>query len=171
LFATGFNGTTDSGGEEEEEDRSLSFGEKLRAGRDQDEETASDEEKGKFSLEEQQIITGEEDEDTLYQVRGKLFSLSSQNQWAERGTGLLKLNVRRYEGTGARIVMRKDAVYTLLLNATLFPGMRCFLAQDPRYLRFSIIEDGATVHYNLRVASAKVAQELLEEINANIPTL
>ena len=115
------------------------------------------------------VITGEEDEDTLYQVRGKLFSLNLQNQWAERGTGLLKLNVRRYDGTGARLgsfpfmiylrsmiepilVMRKDAVYTLLLNATLFPGMRCFLAQDPRYLRFSIIEDGATVHYNLRVS-------------------
>jgi Ran-binding protein 3 len=53
LFASGFNGTTDSGGEEEEEDRPLSFGEKLRAGRDEDEEAASDEEKGKFALEEQ----------------------------------------------------------------------------------------------------------------------
>jgi len=50
------------------------------------------------------------------------------------------------------IVMRKEAVYTLLLNVTLFAGMRCFLAQDPRYLRFSVIEDGATVHYNLRVS-------------------
>jgi Ran-binding protein 3 len=85
--------------------------------------------------------------------------------------------------------MRKEAVYTLLLNCTLFQGMRCFVAQDPRYLRFSTIEDGSTTHYNLRVsplvndvecqalkhffhqvASAKVAQELLDEINANIPT-
>jgi len=49
-------------------------------------------------------------------------------------------------------VMRKEAVYTLLLNFTLFRGMRCFLAQDPRYLRFSIIEDGTTTHYNLRVS-------------------
>ena len=47
--------------------------------------------------------------------------------------------------------MRKDAVYTLLLNITLFPGMKCSLAQDPRYLRFSAIENGVTTTYNLKV--------------------
>jgi len=47
--------------------------------------------------------------------------------------------------------MRKDAVYTLLLNITLFPGMRCSLSQDPRYLRFSAIENGVTTTYNLKV--------------------
>lgn len=48
--------------------------------------------------------------------------------------------------------MRKEAVYTLLLNVTLFSGMLAALApQDPRYLRFSAIENGATTHYNLRV--------------------
>lgn len=47
--------------------------------------------------------------------------------------------------------MRKEAVFTLLLNVTLFKGMKCSLAQDPRYLRFSVIENGATTHYNLRV--------------------
>lgn len=72
-----------------------------------------------------------------------------------------------------RTVMRKEAVYTLLLNVTLFAGMKCSLAQDPRYVRFSVIEgagastsggggenvvlgngNGAatvTTHYNLRV--------------------
>jgi Ran-binding protein 3 len=48
--------------------------------------------------------------------------------------------------------MRKEAVYTVILNVKLFPGMRCSLAQDPRYIRFSVIEDGATTHYNLRVS-------------------
>ena len=47
--------------------------------------------------------TGEEDEDTIYQVRGKLFALSDQNQWKERGTGMLRLNVRREDGGGARL--------------------------------------------------------------------
>lgn len=51
-----------------------------------------------------------------------------------------------------REVMRKEAVYALLLNFTLFKGMRCILAQDPRYVRFSCIENGTTVHYNLRVS-------------------
>lgn len=114
-------------------------------------------------------MTGEEDEETIHQVRGKLFSLVGGNQWKERGTGTLKLNVRRSDGSGARlgttwppkstdefsydhpIVMRKEAVYTLLLNVTLFNGMRCSLAQDPRYLRFSVFESGTATHYNLKV--------------------
>lgn len=55
-------------------------------------------------------------------------------------------------GTDGFLVMRKEAVYTVLLNATLFKGMKCFLAQDPRYIRFSVFEEGATTHYNLRVS-------------------
>lgn len=47
--------------------------------------------------------------------------------------------------------MRKEAVYTVLLNAPLFKGMRCNLAQDPRYLRFSVLENGGFTHYNFRV--------------------
>jgi Ran-binding protein 3 len=47
--------------------------------------------------------------------------------------------------------MRKEAVHSVLLNVTLFAGMRCFLSPDPRYLRFSVIEGGKTIHYNLRV--------------------
>jgi hypothetical protein len=47
--------------------------------------------------------------------------------------------------------MRKEAVHTLILNVPLFRGMLITIAQDPRYLRFSTIEDGSAVHYNLRV--------------------
>lgn len=48
--------------------------------------------------------------------------------------------------------MRKEAVYTVILNVTLFSGMKCFIAQDSRYIRLSVIEDGVTIHYNLRVS-------------------
>jgi Ran-binding protein 3 len=50
------------------------------------------------------VTTGEEDEDTIYSVRGKLFSLDD-NSWKEKGTGLLKLNVKREDGAGARLGM------------------------------------------------------------------
>ena len=49
------------------------------------------------------VHTGEEHEETVYQVRGKLYALSPQNQWKERGTGTLKLNVRKDDGSGARL--------------------------------------------------------------------
>ena len=95
------------------------------------------------------------------------------------------------------IVMRKDAVYTVLLNATLFKGMKCSYApQDQRYLRFSTFDRvGTPTHYNLRVsmafgyrilssdrsvlivaripftqlANARIAGEFMEEINTHIP--
>lgn len=47
-------------------------------------------------------MTGEEDEETIHQVRGKLFSLQG-NSWKERGTGVCKLNVKQEDGTGARL--------------------------------------------------------------------
>jgi Ran-binding protein 3 len=65
--------------------------------------------------------------------------------------------------------MRKDAVYTVILNITLFSGMRCSLAQDPRYLRVSAIENGLTTTYNIKVSNAGIARDLMEEINSNIP--
>lgn len=49
------------------------------------------------------VVTGEEDDDTIYQVRGKLYALSDQNQWKEKGTGTLRLNVRQSDGAGARL--------------------------------------------------------------------
>lgn len=48
--------------------------------------------------------------------------------------------------------MRKEAVLSLLLNISLFKGMQCSSAQDPRYVRFSCFEKGKPVHYNLRVS-------------------
>ncbi|KAH8091646.1 hypothetical protein BXZ70DRAFT_473474 [Cristinia sonorae] len=166
----GGEGDSDEKDQDEGESSKVSFGERLRAGKDADEDDG-DEATGtpKVELTEQEVVTGEEDEESVYQTRGKLYALSTQNQWKEKGTGTLKLSVRRVDGSGARLIMRKEAVYTVLLNATLFKGMRCFIAQDPRYLRFSVLENGATVHYNLRVSNAKIAEDLLEEINAHIP--
>ncbi|KAF7308346.1 Nuclear protein export protein [Mycena chlorophos] len=158
-----------SGAEEEdagaaEERPATTFGEKLRASKD--EEAKQQEEETVFN--EQEVTTGEEGEETVHQVRGKLFALQ-EGQWKERGTGLLKINVRRDDGGGARLVMRKEAVYAVLLNVTLFHGMQCVIAQDPRYLRMSVIEEGGATHYNLKVGSAKAAQDLLNEIMANLP--
>lgn len=105
---------------EEENGSQPSFGERLRAERN--DENALDEEKKRLALKEQEgkplkksfsnavpinrfatVRTGEEEEETLFQVRAKLYGLSEHNQWKERGTGLLKLNVRREDCTGARL--------------------------------------------------------------------
>ncbi len=48
------------------------------------------------------VITGEEEDRTLHQVRSKLYSLD-KGQWKERGTGPMRLNVNRSSGGGARL--------------------------------------------------------------------
>ncbi|KAH9074917.1 hypothetical protein EDB83DRAFT_2515795 [Lactarius deliciosus] len=152
------------------------FGERLRAGSgsggDDDDEPDGGvwgENVASAKWAEQEVLTGEEEDETIHSVRGKLFVLSEQNQWKERGTGLLRLNRRRLDHSGARLVMRKDAVYAVLLNVTLFRGMSCSIAQDPRYLRFSVLTPSGTTHYNLRVGSTHAAVDLLRVINDNIP--
>ncbi|KAF9061966.1 hypothetical protein BDP27DRAFT_1337354 [Rhodocollybia butyracea] len=163
------------GGDSSRASSVASFGEKLRAASSEEKdedggEPEWDEAKQKVMLSEQEVSTGEELEETIHQVRGKLFALVD-GAWKERGTGLMKINVRADDGGGARLVMRKEAVYTLLLNVTLFPGMKCTVAQDPRYVRFSVIEgSGVTTHYNLRLANAKIASELMEAVHENLPS-
>ena len=51
------------------------------------------------------MSTGEEDENTKYSLRTKLYSMEPDGGWKERGVGVLKLNVRREDGKGARLGM------------------------------------------------------------------
>ena len=48
--------------------------------------------------------TGEEDEDTVYQVRCKLHVMDDSNAWRERGTGSLRVNVdKKRSGSAPRL--------------------------------------------------------------------
>lgn len=49
------------------------------------------------------VLTGEEDEITVYQTRVKLFALNGDGGWRERGVGALKLNKKRDGSGGARM--------------------------------------------------------------------
>lgn len=49
------------------------------------------------------VHTGEEEEETVYQTRTKLYVMRSDGGWRERGVGTVKINVRRSDQKGARI--------------------------------------------------------------------
>lgn len=149
-------------------------------------------------------ITGEEDEITVQQTRAKLYTMDAAHTYKERGTGTLKIKVRKTDGLGARlgwflsfaakpvftncpIVMRAEGVYRLILNAKLFNGMRCTVGQDPKFVKLSVVEGGVAVHHAIRVGAsrcrgrpsltyydtqvrdAKIAQDFVDQIHANIP--
>ncbi|KAI7907871.1 putative death-receptor fusion protein-domain-containing protein [Cokeromyces recurvatus] len=89
------------------------------------------------------VKTGEEDEDTVYQTRAKLFTLdTASGNWKERGVGIFRINVKdedEEKGMQARLVMRTDSVYRLILNLLLFEGMKVFIMQD-KFVRFAGFE-------------------------------
>ncbi|XP_029672803.1 E3 SUMO-protein ligase RanBP2 [Formica exsecta] len=66
------------------------------------------------------VTTGEEDEDTLYCNRGKLFRFVDK-EWKERGVGYVKL-LRNMEGK-VRLLMRRDQTLKICANHMLRPDM------------------------------------------------
>ncbi|KZT43161.1 hypothetical protein SISSUDRAFT_1057928 [Sistotremastrum suecicum HHB10207 ss-3] len=164
VTTTAENGKAGSVDGSEDDEKQPSFGDRLIADKGAEEDGSSE---NKIALEEQEVHTGEEDETTEFSVRGKLYTLSSQKQWRERGTGPLRLNVRKSDGLGARLVMRKEAIHSLILNVPLFKGMKFEIAQDPRYVRFAVPADGKFEQYNLRLSSAKAITELLEAVETH----
>jgi len=134
---------------------------------------ASDEEgteKKKLKIEEIEVHTGEENEDTIHQVRAKLYFLDRTGGYKERGVGSLKLNVRKQDRSAPRLVMRADAVHRVILNAALFPGMAVSLGQDPKYVRLTSLENGKPANYAIRVGNTKAAEELKEKITEHLPS-
>jgi len=67
-------------------------------------------------LEEQDVVTGEENEEAIFKMRAKLFRFDSQGQqWKERGTGDVRL-MRHKETTKVRLLMRREKTLKICMN-------------------------------------------------------
>ncbi|KAJ1505650.1 hypothetical protein HMI54_004199 [Coelomomyces lativittatus] len=111
------------------------------------------------------IETGEENEKVKYSVRAKLYICENEG-FKEKGIGTLKLNVNELENgqQKARLVMRSDNVYKILLNCNLIPGMTCMVTDS--FVRFVAIENSTFTIYLFKLTNAKYAEELAESILA-----
>lgn len=49
------------------------------------------------------VSTGEEDEETIFSNRVKLYVMEGDGAWKERGVGMLKLNVKASDGSSPRL--------------------------------------------------------------------
>ncbi|KAL0477869.1 hypothetical protein AKO1_010386 [Acrasis kona] len=106
--------------------------------------------------------TGEEGETTLNSAKVKLFELEKSadaktTSWKERGIGMLKLNQKKDTGK-SRLIMRKENVGTLLLNAFIFADMKCEKPQD-KSLSVSIFADNSVKHYLFKFLKAEQCDE------------
>ena len=80
--------------------------------------------------------TGEENEETVFQSRAKLY-VSIEKQWKERGVGVFKVNASRASdgesiagsaNKTARFIMRADGSHRIVLNS---PIKREISVEDP----------------------------------------
>ncbi|KAF0496001.1 hypothetical protein F8M41_021086 [Gigaspora margarita] len=128
---------------------------------------------GARHLQEQEVITGEEDEITRHTVRAKLFCMDRGHQWKERGVGMLKLNYpKNYEKSPRppRLVMRADGVLRVILNIALFNGMSVEKLQE-KFVRIVAFEGTSTtpVHFAIKLSNANAADDLFDAILEAIP--
>ncbi|KAG9296516.1 hypothetical protein G9A89_015108 [Geosiphon pyriformis] len=119
-------------------------------------------------LREQEVLTGEEDELTLFSSRAKLHCMDG-NIWKERGVGQIKLNITR-DHTKSRLVMRADAVLRVILNISLFTGMSVQLAASEKYVRLNAFENSKPVHLAIKLPSSDLAIQLHESIIHALPS-
>ncbi|PWY97232.1 PH domain-like protein, partial [Testicularia cyperi] len=109
--------------------------------------------------------TGEEDEETIHSIRAKLYTMSEDQSWKERGTGTLRVNVPK-TSTGkrsARLVMRADGILRVILNVSLFQGMKCELAE--KFVRIVAFEDAKPVHYAIKMSNPNNAAALMDVLD------
>ena len=107
--------------------------------------------------------TGEEGEDTVFQVRGKLFEFTGSGEWAERGIGPFKLNVSRLDSEAtdgdhairARFIMRAQLTHRVMLNTRVFKEMKLTDGRgNPptgKTMMFSVLHNGKAVPYLFKV--------------------
>ena len=65
------------------------------------------------------VHTGEEHEKTVHQTRAKLYTMDSRDTYKERGTGLLKVNVRKSDGRGGRLGAYSISNFTALVSSLM----------------------------------------------------
>lgn len=109
--------------EDKEEDKKEDKKEELK--KDDDEEEAPESDDIRFEpvvrLEKVEVKTNEENEDTVFKIRAKLFKFFSESkEWKERGTGDVKF-LKHKETGKIRLLMRRDKTLKVCANHYISP--------------------------------------------------
>ncbi|CAG8568416.1 13119_t:CDS:2, partial [Acaulospora colombiana] len=103
-------------------------------------------------LQEQEVLTGEEDEVTGYSVRAKLYCMDREQQWKERGVGILKLNFPKNYDKSPRLGMRVERSQEKFVRLLAFEG-----------------NNNVTAHFAIKLSSPAAADDLYNAIMSAIP--
>ncbi|KAI9597898.1 hypothetical protein BDF19DRAFT_432988 [Syncephalis fuscata] len=124
--------------------------------------TLGDESRRKLERAHVEVTTGEENEDKLFEMRGKLFEFED-NSWRERGVGLCHININKEDANNVRLVMRRDRTMQLILNTKLLPGVKPSTKDASIYFKGTNLA-GEPRSFAVKVKNADYANDFYNEL-------
>ncbi|KAI5777776.1 hypothetical protein EDC01DRAFT_635447 [Geopyxis carbonaria] len=119
----------------------------------------------------QDVLTGEENEDTVFKAMGKAYFFED-GSWKERGRGTIKLNKALCSNEddddwkpSARLIMRTEGTYTLIFNTLLYKDMKLYEPISPTQFQFLLpAEGGKMITVRVKLRSAQDLYEKIKEV-------
>jgi Ran-binding protein 3 len=107
---------------------------------------------------------GEENEDTVYTTRSKIYH-DTTDGYKNQGVGVLRLNREKDNPNMSRIICRIDGTGGILLNARIYKGMPVdVIGKAKKDVQMLVHIDGKMTKILLRVKDAATAAELEEKL-------
>jgi len=111
---------------------------------------------------------GEENEETVFTVKAKLFKLtktSDKSEWKDLGVGMFRLKKHKENGA-RRALMRNSATGRIIINFRLFASLSPSLMKT--MISFVGHDDGAPASFRIRVKTPESAQELKDALDREV---
>ncbi|XP_063709073.1 E3 SUMO-protein ligase RanBP2-like [Culicoides brevitarsis] len=84
-----------------------------------------------------ETVTGEENEETLFEHRAKLFRFDREaKEWKERGLGNMKILVSKTDANRIRLLMRREQVLKICCNQYLLKDTKFEVVEKPPSVRW-----------------------------------
>ncbi|EKM54227.1 uncharacterized protein PHACADRAFT_196658 [Phanerochaete carnosa HHB-10118-sp] len=112
---------------------------------------------------------GEEDEETKYEVRTKVYRMikknSGQSEWTDVGIGMLRVNAHKETGQ-RRLLLRNSSTGKITINFNVYKGMNPTVAKN--VVSFIGHDDEKSVPFKLRVKTNEQADDLKKALDREI---
>lgn len=134
----------------------------------------------KVHLEKQDVRSGEENEETIFQIKAKLYHMDvskTSSGWKERGFGIIKVNKFKTppaDNYTSRLVMRQNGNLKLILNVPIIKGFNVLKGMPSslsanKFIRLPMLENGEPVQYAIKIGQPENAELLFNTIEKQVP--
>jgi len=120
----------------------------------------------KRKFDEVEITTGEEDERNILEINCKLFTFI-ENNYEERGRGILRLNDSKTANSQSRVVFRASGSLRLLLNTKVWRDQKCEQPSQ-KSLRLTAFDTNGVIKIYLVMGRVEDMRDLFRALGSRI---